>query len=243
MKIETKKKLTKEWFIKLQNIICNNVEQLEREYGSNIKFKRNKWKYGEFRTIKGEVVEKGGVAFSNVIGKFPKEFAKTIPGTKNNTYFWSSGVSVVFHPKNPKVPAMHFNTRFICTQKKWFGGGMDVTPCLVDVKEKYKIKIISALTINNKDDVNQYKKYETISDIILFDGKGYEKSIGFNHKFIESVPNKISKMIAGNIKIEDISNFKNTKNYILDLSGALEKEKGVKDINKIDKLLNSVHNN
>ena len=111
------------------------------------------------------------------------------------------------------------------------------------IKEKYKIKIISALTINNKDDVNQYKKYETISDIILFDGKGYEKSIGFNHKFIESVPNKISKMIAGNIKIEDISNFKNSKNYILDLSGALEKEKGVKDINKIDKLLNSVHNN
>ena len=111
------------------------------------------------------------------------------------------------------------------------------------IKEKYKIKIISALTINNKDDVDQYKKYETISDIILFDGKGYEKSIGFNHKFIESVPNKISKMIAGNITIEDISNFKNTKNYILDLSGALEKEKGVKDINKIDKLLNSVHNN
>ena len=111
------------------------------------------------------------------------------------------------------------------------------------IKEKYKIKIISALTINNKDDVNQYKKYETISDIILFDGKGYEKSIGFNHKLLQSVPNKISKMIAGNIKIEDISNFKNSKNYILDLSGALEKEKGVKDINKIDKLLNSVHNN
>ena len=111
------------------------------------------------------------------------------------------------------------------------------------IKEKYKIKIISALTINNKDDVNQYKKYETISDIILFDGKGYEKSIGFNHELLQSVPNNISKMIAGNIKIEDISNFKNSKDYILDLSGALEKEKGVKDINKIDKLLNSVHNN
>ena len=111
------------------------------------------------------------------------------------------------------------------------------------IKEKYKIKIISALTINNKDDVDQYKKYETISDIILFDGKGYEKSIGFNHELLQSVPNNISKMIAGNIKLEDISNFKNSKDYILDLSGALEKEKGVKDINKIDKLLNSVHNN
>ena len=111
------------------------------------------------------------------------------------------------------------------------------------IKKKYKIKIISALTINNKNDVDQYKKYEAISDIILFDGKGYEKSIGFNHELLESVPDKISKMIAGNIKIEDISNFKNSKDYILDLSGALEKKEGVKDINKIDKLLKSVHNN
>jgi len=111
------------------------------------------------------------------------------------------------------------------------------------IKEKYKIKIISALTINNKDDVDRYKEYEAISEIILFDGKGYEKSIGFNHELLQSVPSNISKMIAGNIKIEDISNFKNSKDYILDLSGALEKEKGVKDINKIDKLLNSVHNN
>ena len=119
----------------------------------------------------------------------------------------------------------------------------DVTPKKTKlIKEKYKIRIISALTINNKDDVDQYKKYETISDIMLFDGKGHEKSIGFNHDLLQSVPNRISKMIAGNIKIEDIYNFKNT-DYILDLSGTLEKEKGVKDINKIDKLLNSVHNN
>ena len=73
MKIETKKKLTKEWFIKLQNIICNNVEQLEREYGSNIKFKRNKWKYGEFRTIKGEVVEK---CHQNSLRKFYNKLNK-----------------------------------------------------------------------------------------------------------------------------------------------------------------------
>ena len=136
MKINKKKKLTKEWFIKLQNIICSSVEQLEKEYGSNIKFKKNRWKHGEWRSIKGEVIEKGGVAFSNVTGKFSKEFAKKIPGTKNNTSFWSSGVSVVFHPMNPKIPAMHFNTRFICTKQNWFGGGMDVTPCISDNKEK-----------------------------------------------------------------------------------------------------------
>ena len=121
MKIKKKQDLVKKWFIKLQNIICKNIELLEKEYGSNKKFKKNKWKYGEFRIIKGEVIEKGGVAFSNVVGKFPKEFAKKIPGTKGNNKFWSSGVSVVLHPKNPKIPALHFNTRFICTQKNWFG--------------------------------------------------------------------------------------------------------------------------
>ena len=119
-----------------------------------------------------------------------------------------------------------------------------VTPEITKlIKEKYKIRIISALTINNEDDVDQYKKYQTIADIVLFDGKGYEESIGFNHDLLKSVPNRILKMIAGNIKLEDIYNFKNTNDYILDLSGALEKEKGIKDINKIDKLLNSVHNN
>ncbi len=120
----------------------------------------------------------------------------------------------------------------------------DVSPRITKViKEKYKIKIISALKINNKDDVDEYKKYEKTSDIILFDGQGYHKSIGFNHALLETVPNRISKMIAGNLKIEDISKFKNIKDCILDLSGSLEKEKGVKDVNKIDKLLNSVHNN
>ena len=87
MKIETKKKLVKEWFIKLQNIICNSIEQLEKNHGSKIKFKKNKWKHGEFRIIKGKVFEKGGVAFSNVKGKFSKEFAKKIPGAKNNSSF------------------------------------------------------------------------------------------------------------------------------------------------------------
>ena len=84
MNLEIKKKLTKYWFSLLQNIICLEIENLEKENNSNIKFKGNKWKHGEFRTINGKVIEKGGVAFSNVIGKFPKEFGQKIPGTKNN---------------------------------------------------------------------------------------------------------------------------------------------------------------
>ena len=161
MKIKEKKKLTREWFSKLQNIICDNIEQLEKKYGSNKKFKKNKWKHGEFRKISGEVIEKGGVAFSNVIGKFPKEFAKKIPGTKENLNFWSSGISAVFHPQNPKIPAMHFNTRFICTQKSWFGGGMDVTPSIVDNKEKkyFHNELKKMCNQHNKKYYLEYKKW------------------------------------------------------------------------------------
>ena len=105
------------------------------------------------------------------------------------------------------------------------------------IKEKYNIKVITALTINSQKDVDIYKDYDEISDLILFDGKGYEKSIGFNHELLNSIPNTVNKMIAGNIKIEDIPNLKN-KDYFIDLSGSLENEEGIKDLDKINKLLN-----
>ena len=105
------------------------------------------------------------------------------------------------------------------------------------IKEKFNIKIISALTINSQRDVDIYKDYDEISDLILFDGKGYEKSIGFDHKLLNSVPNSVNKMIAGDIKIDDIANFEN-KDYFIDLSGSLENKEGKKDLEKINKLLN-----
>ena len=106
-----------------------------------------------------------------------------------------------------------------------------------EIKSKYKIKIISALTISEEADVIKYKNYLEISDIILFDSKGYHKSESFDHKLLDIVPNELNKMIAGNIQIDDIPNFKN-KDFIIDLSGALEDLNGKKDLNKIDKLLN-----
>ena len=86
---------------------------------------------------------------------------KKIPGAKKNSNFWSSGVSVVLHPKNPKAPAMHFNTRFICTQKSWFGGGMDVTPCIIDYKEKkYFHSVLRKMcNLHNKKYYPKYKKW------------------------------------------------------------------------------------
>ena len=107
-----------------------------------------------------------------------------------------------------------------------------------EIKIKYSIKIITALTISEEADVIKYKNYLEISDIILFDSKGYHKSESFDHSLLDIVPNKLNKMIAGNIQIDDISSFKN-KDFIIDLSGSLEDSSGKKDIKKIDKLLNS----
>ena len=107
------------------------------------------------------------------------------------------------------------------------------------IKDKYKMKIITALTISNKDDVEKYKIYSEISDIILFDSKGYDKSESFDHNLLNDLPSWLDKMIAGNIQINDISNF-NNKNFHIDLSGSVENNEGKKDINKIDKLLNLV---
>ena len=110
-----------------------------------------------------------------------------------------------------------------------------------EIKSKFKKKIITALTISSKDDVIKYKGYSKISDIILFDSKGYHKSESFDHDLLNELPKKLNKMIAGNIQIDDIPSFKN-KDFIIDLSGALEDQNGKKDINKIDNLLNTIHN-
>ena len=118
----------------------------------------------------------------------------------------------------------------------------DCTPDEIkSIKEKYNKKIIAVLTVSNQDDVNKYKAFEDIADILLFDSKGYEKTQSFNHNFLDNI--NISKpiMVAGDIKTDDLNNFKD-KPFLIDVSGNLESEKGVKDINKIDKFLNTVHN-
>ena len=140
-------------------------------------------------------------------------------------------VSVLVNPKNEileKIKFLNFD----------FYQLYDVNPKrTLEIKKKFRIKIISALTISNKKDVNKYKDYLEISDIILFDSKGYHKSQSFDHSLLNEGPSDLNKMIAGNIQIDDISNFKN-KDFIIDMSGSLEDANGKKDIKKIDELLN-----
>ena len=171
--INLKKKLTSSWFYQLQKLICNEFEKLEKDFGqkTNLRpktFKKKSWKKtkngggGSYAIIKdGLLFDSVGVNFSKVSGRFQEKFKSQILGAKKNPKYWASGISVVAHMKNPNIPAMHFNTRFITTSEQWFGGGMDLTPCIKDNDEKtqYHKKIKLMCNNHNKNYYPKYKKW------------------------------------------------------------------------------------
>ena len=173
--IYLKKKLTSSWFSLLQQVICYEFEKIETDFGKKTKqkpkyFKRKYWKKsvngggGTCAIIRnGLLFDSVGINFSEVSGKFQKKFGSQILGATKNPNYWASGISIVAHMKNPKIPAMHFNTRFVVTSKNWFGGGMDATPSIKDNNEKElfhkKIKLMC-----NRHNKNYYQKYKKWCD-------------------------------------------------------------------------------
>ena len=169
MDIKIKKKLVKNWFISLQEIICSEIIKIEKK---NTKFKTKEWNRnnskdeggGKSRVLEnGDIFDKVGVNFSEVYGKFSKEFKNKIPGTDKVNKFWASGISIVMHMKNPHVPAIHFNTRYIYTDHGWFGGGIDVTPCFNDKNVK-KILFKELKKVCDRQNKNTFKKYKKWCD-------------------------------------------------------------------------------
>ena len=169
--IEFKKRIVESWFVSLQEQICEQFETIEKKFSKTKKIKkftRRIWRKNNSNEggglslllNNGSVFDKVGINHSTVSGKFRKKFRSKILGAEKNGNYWASGVSVVAHMKNPKIPALHFNTRFIVTTKNWFGGGMDATPSYNDKKEKNLIhKILEGICVINKKNYPKYKRW------------------------------------------------------------------------------------
>ena len=136
--LDDQQQTARSWFESLRDSICAEFEAVEREAGSDAAFDYLAWDRtdpsgepgggGVRGVMKGKVFEKVGVNVSTVAGTFEGDFAKTIHGAAEDPGFFATGISLVAHMANPHVPAVHMNTRFLCTTKRWFGGGADLNP-------------------------------------------------------------------------------------------------------------------
>ena len=182
----------KTWFEDLRDRLVEKIQSYESQAFVEKKWSHHEKGGGLMTKINGNIIEKGGINISTVSGKFNEKMQGKILGAKDDPSFSATGISVVLHPRSPHIPSMHFNTRFLSTTKTWFGGGMDLTPCLNFEKETKdfhkKLKIIC-----DKFDINCYEKYKKWCDDYFFlKHRNEPRGVGgifFDHVFTSTPEN------------------------------------------------------
>ncbi len=170
-KLDDQQQAAQTWFKDLRDKICAEFEKIEDEAGSDATFDYIPWDRqnpdgspgggGMQGLMKGNVFEKVGVNISTVVGMFSEEFAGQINGAKDDPRFFATGVSLVAHMANPHVPNVHMNTRFLCTTKRWFGGGADLNPAIAydEDTEEFHARLRSACAPHNPEYYPRFKKW------------------------------------------------------------------------------------
>jgi coproporphyrinogen III oxidase len=188
IQLDTQQQAARTWFESLRDQICAEFEAIEREAGSDARFAYTSWNReddpegkgggGVRGVMKGKVFEKVGVNVSTVGGDLSGDFAKTIHGAGENPAFCATGISLVAHLANPHVPAVHMNTRFLTTTKRWFGGGADLNPPLpyAEDTEAFHAEFKAACDAHDPDYHPRFKKWA--EDYFYIPHRGVHRGVG-----------------------------------------------------------------
>jgi coproporphyrinogen III oxidase len=187
--LDDQQQAAKDWFESLRDRICAAFEEIEREAGSDAAFERTAWERsgdggesgggGVRSQMNGAVFEKVGVNVSTVGGHFSPEFASTIFGAdEKDPSFFASGISLVAHMANPHAPAVHMNTRFLTTRKRWFGGGADLNPAIpyAEDTEAFHARLRAACASHDPTFYPRFSKWA--EDYFFLPHRGVARGVG-----------------------------------------------------------------
>ena len=186
--LDEQQQAARDWFEALRDRICSAFEEIEREAGSDTLFQYTPWDRddpdgrpgggGVRGQMTGKVFEKVGVNVSTVGGRFSPEFAASIHGAEDDPRFFATGISLVAHMANPHVPAVHMNTRFLTTTKRWFGGGADLNPALPyeDDSEAFHARLRAACAAHDPTFYPRFSKWA--EDYFFIPHRGVPRGVG-----------------------------------------------------------------
>lgn len=186
--LDDQQQSARDWFESLRDRICAEFEAIEREAGSDARFDYIEWDRldpdgapgggGVRGVMKGKVFEKVGVNVSTVGGRFSEEFARTIHGAEEDPRFFATGISLVAHMANPHVPAVHMNTRFLVTTRRWFGGGADLNPPIPyeDDTADFHARLRAACAAHDQTYYERFKRWA--DDYFYIPHRGVHRGVG-----------------------------------------------------------------